>query len=51
MKIIAALLATLAIADDHGFPGDSSFHAGCHMSGKFTGTSCTDAKSAADKLI
>merc|ERR1712084_54466 len=48
---ILALIASVALAADHGFPNDDAFHASCHMTATLTGASCADAKAKADQLI
>ena len=47
---ILGAIASAAVAYHHGFPDDSSFHAGIHATASITG-SCADAKANADKII
>ena len=48
---ILATVAAVSVAFDHGFPDDSAFHAGCHVSTTLTGVSCADAVAKATQLI
>ena len=48
---ILAAITALAVADKSDFPGDSMFHAGCHMSTTLVSTTCDSFKAKAEQLI
>ena len=48
---LLALIATVALAADHGFPNDDAFHAKCHLTTTLSGITCADAKAKADQII